>query len=1764
MAAARTLLLALLLLLPLPEPPGRVRGQESPGRGRRLSEFKRCADAECSMLMARGEALGDFTGPDCRFVNFKKGDPVFVYYKLAGVLPEVWAGSVGRIFGYFPKDLIRVDYEYSKEELQVPADETDFVCFDGGRDEFDSYNVEELLGFLELYDSSVEDSAENSVEEAPLSGEESPGAATGHGPVPGPADSNAGGGASHSVRTQDFVEPAPPSERQPPADADTGPATVTGAELPPSEALEETLQEKPKVPEIENRTSSRSQASSEQKKMDAYKLLKKEMTLDLKTKFGSTADAMVSDDETTTLVTSLEDDYSEALDSVSYVMEEEEANESDLDELPLLTFTGPEEPGPPEGPEQEKPSAERAQDLKEAGKLPPSVRAGNKNILGAWGGTLLSIVTEGDGGTVPSHLPDLEGSDSEEKEDDGSAGPESTQRKPQTPANSFDPETTSDFFVEVFKTNDENNPGADTEPPSKEKDRGLEEPKAALVQDEPQSVATQDSPQLAAGKDRDPLPPALEHEDSDPQEAAGAGLWEKSEEEVPTPGGNLFWLQLRDAATTLGHRLSKETEAAADSAQPQAEQGADETEEREQPDGTAAPGSHAEEAEADEEEEKGEDEEERKEEEEAEDEEEGEVIPELLLEDENAVSAKQSQEICQASGDGKPVVSPQGSEEAHLGTKENQQEPNVTFVIEKENATAMREAGRPGRGPGHEEVGEEDRSPPAQPEDRAQAVSESSGPMGQDRTPWPRAGEALGKKDPGGDSSGPSGELPEEADKARGMGSPELAPGDPRDHLSQQSPHSGLEAGLGAGQEDWPIIRSFFKEQQSLGRLLKYLDAGALEAMLQDLSFRLKAARQESPPYAEDKVLDRVFQASESQILSMAEEMLDARVKENREKGLQESNVLEEYTVLDDVQDLIYFVRYKHLAEEVQLTTVPALEEGWSGPAQEMQLPRSDDFPQETEEGPSSQPSEKPRNPWSQPVTRHAGAPEVVQSPGAQEDEAPGVIMTEVSGAEPGRAEKQPAEVSREEPSYLESVVLMLHWFLPCVSKVLVATLPEDAQPGPDFYGLPWEPVLLTACLGIVSFAIFFWRNVLAVKERIYQVTEQQIAEKVKTTTKDNAELAEKLSSYEQKIKESKRLIQEAKKQNMILSDEAIKYKDKIKVFEKSNELLDDKAKTLHVTLESERKRNMENQDLILENQKSLEKLKEVISMNASEFSEVQVALNEAKLREEKVKSECHQVQKKKKMQLQQEVEDQKKLHAELSERIRTLEKSQMDLEATLTDKDDSIGALTNCIMQLNQLESGTESEGPGPGRCEPGELANGEVGGEESKLKTRMHQLMDVSRTRTAISVLQKDLKLLQVKLRASLSAKCDLEDQIKKLDEDCGTLQAAKAGLEEECRTLQQKVEILNELYQQKEMELQKKLSQEEFEQQQRDQRLSAADEKVVLATEEVKVYKQRIHEMEEELQKTERSFKNQLATHEKKAHENWLKARNAERLIAEEKRQAVNLRQRLVEMTQKLAMFQEEPVIIKPMPDWPGVQNAPHRGPLSQNGSFGQSPVSGGECSPPPGAEPPGRPPSASLNFARRDIPRADFDPGPGPVANSSSRGSSPAKDMDDGKVSMAAKGPPAYPGPPFLGGPMPPLVGYGPPPPPPLCRPFGPRPMPPRPPPPFVPCMGPPLGLREYAPGILPGRRDLPLHPREFLPGPVPFRPPGPLGPREYFIPAPRMPPPPSGPQDYPPPPAGPQDYTPPPATEEPQVSGPREAPASSTSSQEPAQALRQSP
>uniref|UniRef100_UPI00403874B3 transport and Golgi organization protein 1 homolog n=1 Tax=Callospermophilus lateralis TaxID=76772 RepID=UPI00403874B3 len=1679
--------------------------------------------------------------------------------------------------------------------------------------------------------------------------------------------------SAFSENTMDLEEQFLAQKNHPHADSQTDNAQGEQTSLEP---FEEILQGELKVPERENnKTSNSSQVSNEQK-TDAYTLLKKEMTLDLKTKFGSTADALVSDDETTRLVTSLEDDFDdEELDADYYAFDkEEEENEESFGELPLLTCISEEGIKFPVEFGVEKYSIGEEQNSNEEDKvevtLPPGIKDDDKNILT----TLEDTLFIGTGGDEKTDMMDLGNSYSEEeKEDEEALVPDKKQKKPKAATDYIYPESAKyGLFVETSKTDNDEEPKVDIELHIKGKETDVQEPKKHLMQDvseledekiegmiaytSPQSSKLSSLPAVEKGKDT--LKSAFENKENDLKEAVihiskdskevneelsspgekiledslenkslhkavgslmtqeqskppeslgiatflgdnqndaskdgmeepgsvntptlhidsvehqpqdikeglvlktenpsgfsspdGIGLLRELEEEVPSPGKNLSWQQERDVIVTVSHvnekiGLSKdegkEQSSAEELIQHKATQGTQEIKKTEQTDEVEVPGLHTKRPAAVEEDY---------------------YPPEELVEDENAVSAKQSKE-------------------KHSGIQNVNQ-----HVLEKKIETTAKRVDMMDKERGDMEMGKEE-SPLA--DEEAQGLFDGSD---EENTQTSGISEVFQDKDSDDlEKDNPKEHLNTSGSTEKATGkeiskedledighitdaeSQGPASADLEDDILPQSPHIALKPELSDQEKDLPIIRSFFTEQKFLQRFLKYCDVQELEAMLQEMSLKLKSAQQESLPYNVEKVLDKVFRASESHILSVAEQMLDNCVNDIRGIGIKESNIFEEAAVLDDIQYLIYFVRYKHstVEETAPLITAPPLEEIWAK-AEEMQPPHEDDFPKENtnhlNRNLHEEPSllshhlniNHPEEPslLSQPVTEDMGVLEVSQIPNTEKVD-PELLITEGTPVDDAETENQLKEIKVEEPAdatLLDNVLSLLYSFLLYFTKMLFTTLPDEYQLGPDFYGLPWEPVVFTVFFGLVSFVIFFWRTVLVVKDRVYQVTEQQISQKIINFMKENEELIHKFSKYEEKMKESKKQVQETMKQNMILSDEATKYKDKIKLLEKAKEFLDERAKSLHVMLESEREQKAKNHNWIMENKKSIEKLEDVISVNTSELSELQIVLNEAKLREEKVKLECCQLQKentmftKTKEQLQQEVKDWCTSHGELSEHIKSFEKTQKDLLVFLNQKDDTINAFTNYITQLNRLQCESESEDQNR-EDESDELTNGEVAGDRNeKIKDQIKQMMDVSRTQTTISVVEEDLKLLQLKLRASMSTKCNLENQIKKLEGDCNSLQSSKVGLEEECKTLRQKVEILNELYQKNEMALQKKLSQEECERLEKEQQLSAADEKAVSAVQEVKNYKWRIEEMEDELQKTERSFKNQIAMHEKKAHDNWLKARSAERAIAEEKREAANLRQKLLEMTQKMAMQQYEPVIVKPMPGRPNLQNPPQRGPLSHNGSFGPSPVSGGECSPPLTAEPAGRPPSATLN--QRDMPRNGFgesmdgplprihwsseasgksvasDPGCGPAhMNSSSRSSSPAKVMDEGKVNMAMKGPPPFSGVPFMGPPMGPPMGQPPPPPfwygPPfqLGGPFGPRPIPP----PFGPCMRPPIGFREYAPGVPPGQWDLPFDPHDFFPGPAPFRPLGSFGPREYFIPGAPLPPPTHGPQDYGPPPA----------------------------------------
>ncbi|XP_030297657.1 otoraplin isoform X2 [Sparus aurata] len=104
----------------------------------KLADNKICGDAECSYVLSMATASDDFIAPDCRFINIKKGQMVYVYSKLvpeegAGVF---WSGSVYSeryvdqmgIIGYFPATVVKETHTFVQDTVQIPTAAMDFYC----------------------------------------------------------------------------------------------------------------------------------------------------------------------------------------------------------------------------------------------------------------------------------------------------------------------------------------------------------------------------------------------------------------------------------------------------------------------------------------------------------------------------------------------------------------------------------------------------------------------------------------------------------------------------------------------------------------------------------------------------------------------------------------------------------------------------------------------------------------------------------------------------------------------------------------------------------------------------------------------------------------------------------------------------------------------------------------------------------------------------------------------------------------------------------------------------------------------------------------------------------------------------------------------------------------------------------------------------------------------------------------------------------------------------------------------------------------------------------------------------------------------------------------------------------------------------------------------------------------------------------------------------------------------------------------------------
>ncbi|XP_038154926.1 otoraplin-like isoform X1 [Cyprinodon tularosa] len=104
----------------------------------KLADRKVCGDATCSHVLSMATALDDFIAPDCRFINIKKGQIVYVYSKLipADGTGVFWSGNVYSEryvdqmcrTGYFPATMVKETQKFADTTIRMRTTDMDFYC----------------------------------------------------------------------------------------------------------------------------------------------------------------------------------------------------------------------------------------------------------------------------------------------------------------------------------------------------------------------------------------------------------------------------------------------------------------------------------------------------------------------------------------------------------------------------------------------------------------------------------------------------------------------------------------------------------------------------------------------------------------------------------------------------------------------------------------------------------------------------------------------------------------------------------------------------------------------------------------------------------------------------------------------------------------------------------------------------------------------------------------------------------------------------------------------------------------------------------------------------------------------------------------------------------------------------------------------------------------------------------------------------------------------------------------------------------------------------------------------------------------------------------------------------------------------------------------------------------------------------------------------------------------------------------------------------
>ncbi|KTG05467.1 hypothetical protein cypCar_00031268 [Cyprinus carpio] len=471
--------------------------------------------------------------------------------------------------------------------------------------------------------------------------------------------------------------------------------------------------------------------------------------------------------------------------------------------------------------------------------------------------------------------------------------------------------------------------------------------------------------------------------------------------------------------------------------------------------------------------------------------------------------------------------------------------------------------------------------------------------------------------------------------------------------------------------------------------------------------------------------------------------------------------------------------------------------------------------------------------------------------------------------------------------------------------KDVVSSLPDDIRPGPDLYGLPWEAVVFTGFLGLLTLLLFSCRFIQSVRSRLYASKETQMAQKVAELLDEKCKVLETFSEVKQKFDKL-----ESTLQNNGMSAQVAE-KDSLEVasqkLEQSNAQLKKEIERLQEELSQQNKARKQQEDQLAELEQILRNLEEQAKERKSQLEQDNTTLKIHEINTERLQKNLQAAKEERTMlleskeQLVQEAEDWGERLGELEEEMKMCEKSHTGMLEDCANKDDRIQSLTECLLKMRDWDS--EDESCIDGSTNAAGAENGDSSGFHQKQKVQ--KLIEAAKMSADLKSMEEDKNRVFAKLADEIKAKEDLQEN--SLRSRRGVLESESASYASESQKLQQKLQIMTEMYRrmnsnytgldvENSLPYIQMLTVEEKERLQKEEKLNKAGKKISLAAGELSTYRQRAKDLEEEMERTSLAYKNQITSHEKKAHDNWLAARAADRDLADVKRENAHLRQKL----------------------------------------------------------------------------------------------------------------------------------------------------------------------------------------------------------------------------------------------------------------------------